>query len=175
MFITLQMGDQHMVETSTLLSLLQFVALAAPAIAILMQVTIERDAGDFVYHLLTSSLILVLFGGLIISYRLFISVGQPILSFGIILIFGAFVVLAVALAYSTISTALSSQPQMNIRDLPSYAVQTFRNVGPRLLSIVMIATSFGGTVLLFRGIINDYLSYGFFAGQDGLTPMIFFG
>lgn len=163
-----------MVETSTLLSLLQFVALAAPAIAILMQVTQEMKAADFVFHLLTSSLILIVFGGLLITYVIFTTINQPILSAGILLIFGSLVILAGALAFTTLLSAMESRQQASISNLPDFVRSLITQIGPPLLSVASIAFVYGLIIILTGDLLNEYISFGLFTSQSPLSPEMFF-
>jgi len=94
-----------MVETSTLLDLLRFVALIAPVLAVLMQVVMKMEDDRSItigpvsvdeLKILQLSMLFVLLGGCIIGIRLIDAVDDATVSAGMLLIFGGLPFSAVA-------------------------------------------------------------------------------
>lgn len=152
-------------EQRLLLSLLQFVALIAPAIAILMQVIVAlHDEGNseqslYEVRLIQWSLILVLLGGIIIGVELFNFITNTIVKIGIILIFGSLPFLAISIWLANTRYLWRKESDLNF----------IEHIFNRIISIgsISVSTIFSGFVLfisfsLTQGIMINYLNYGYF-------------
>jgi hypothetical protein len=168
-----------MVKDSFLLNLLQFVALVAPALAILMQVvlTIEDDrnldVGPFSVdelRILQLSLVIVLSGGVIIGSKLIASIDDLTVVLGMSLIFGGLPFSAIAVLLMANKSAYTGASGSE-----SLAEQVRRNLSNA--SSVLLSAGFPAVVyfLLYdhsKAWVDELLNFGFFY-QGEITPSMF--
>lgn len=139
-----------------LLALLRFVALVAPAVAILMQVVSNRESGEGLsveFELLQIALSLIVLGGLIIGYQFILTVENTLTFVGILSIFVSLPFLAVAIWWRNLPAKLKPPETASPADSLGYL---FFDVLPIVLVVVL---PFGLQAGLYYA-VGDALSAG---------------
>lgn len=170
-----------MVGTSFLLNLLQFVALVAPALAILMQVvlTIEDDRTLEIgplsideLRILQLSLVIILLGGGIIGGQLITAVDNTHIVLGMVLIFGG-------LPFSAIAVFLMANKAAYADEVSSSSLyEQMRNNFTNAVSIMLVAGIPAGAYFVMHEYLKDWVdttfSFGIFH-QGFVDPSMFLG
>lgn len=172
-----------MVEQAELLSFLEYIALIAPAIAVLMQLSLRFQRGSdqegnkaapVSFKLLQLSLLCTVIGGLLISSRLLMTISDPFILLGAGLVVIALLLLpfSILLIDSTWGISLSS---LSKEDVAKNGANRLRLVGSVILSVLFCAGIFGGVFWIGQMAVDSYVQYGFLRGNDIITPSIFYG
>lgn len=155
-----------------LFSLLRFVALVAPAIAILMQVLQERDSSSTAsLRFLEICLLLMVGGGLVIMSQFFRIIGDSTTYFGSVLIFGSLLFLALAIAWDVIPATRGMD--LSVSSLTDFLNLTMKAGGKFVgFSIPILAVL--GIYYFESGLFNSYLNIGPIREFAEISPAMFF-
>lgn len=168
-----------MVEKTFLLSLLEFVALVAPVIAILMQAIVafhddigsENSGPPVEFRILQWSLIIVIFGGLLIGIRLLQFIDDPLVYAGVVLIFGSLPFLAIVLWLTNTRASWRSNQSLDFHHHVSNQARNIFSIG---FSLTLIAGIYITVSYFSSDFLNKYIQYGLFSKNDSLSPALFF-
>jgi len=150
-----------------LLSLLQFVALVAPALALLMQVIQNRDASDDAFKLLEGAFTLIIIGGLLILIRLLQQLEDFVTFIGTLMISGSLIFIAVAIWWRLIPLSLQfSLERESIEDIGNLIKKSFLS---GLITMVPIALSFVSYFVFDRYLVQA-VNLGPIRNIELLTP-----
>lgn len=167
-----------MAETELLLSMLQFVALVAPAIAILMRVVkgLQEDIDSIgvptEFRILQWAMFLMVIGGMLIGFRLLQMVNDPIIFWGIILVFGALPFLAVALWLNNARISWETSSTDDFGDFIKHRGLEFSSIG---IPTFIVGGLYLGSSLFFSYFLALYLNLGYIQDLQYITPTTFFG
>lgn len=162
-----------MENTDSLFSLLRFVALAVPAVAILMQVIQQNDeTSSAPLRFLEISFLFMVFGGIVIMTQLLDSIGDNVVYLGTLLIFGSLIFLGSAIAWHAI-------PATRDLELSISSMKSFKNfstiVVGRLIAFSIPFMFMAIIYYLIADFVNRNLSIGLISEIDQLDPSIFYG
>lgn len=165
-----------MATKTFLLSLLKFVALVAPAIAILMQVVLESTDSDnppTELRLLLLSLLGMLLSGLIIAYLLVSKVGGSLLSLAIIVVSVSLLLVAVSIVMTDVSqfwSAGTSKPGVKQLLMTKGTI-----LGRITMAVAFVSAPFILLLYFGRSLIDQWLGFGYFSSEPIISPSVFFG
>jgi len=152
-----------MPDRSLLLALLRFVALVAPAVAILMQVVNDRDSGDGLsveFELLQAAFTLIVVGGLIIGVQFLQTVNNRLTSLAIALIFASLPFLAIAIWWRNLPARI--KPPESASPTESFRYLIFDLI-PMALVLILPFVFSGGVYYLVGDPLSAGLAIGFAA------------
>jgi len=157
-----------MVNVETLFSILRFVALVAPAMAIFMQVLNDSGEEDSAaFRFLEMGLVLVTLGGSIILIQILRMINNVTTQFAIVLIFTSLIALAGGVAWKAIPATDTISVSVNsVRDIPHIVVEM-------IVRLVAFSLVFSSPLLVYEfgeGLTRSYFVVGGFKaiGEFGI-------
>jgi len=161
-----------MVNQNILFPLLQFVALVAPAIAVILQLLEDRgDSDEFAFKLLEGALVAILFGTVLLLLELIQSLDSTVVIIGSSLVFLSLLLTSIAIGWET--TSLSDSFAEATGNSPSYLTVSYQLIK---LSVVVTPSViiFGATWYLFDQFLSNLFNLGPIREIEAITPSIFF-
>lgn len=161
-----------MTESDLLFSFLRFVALVAPAIAILMQLLSNNvNQSSFPFRLLEASLISIFMGGLIILYNLSVLIEGIYIQIGSFLIFMSLLFAAAAIGWN--ATSMSQKFAEVTGTSPGFRA-VLSQLFYILIALIPAFIIFYLSSFIFIKYIEGIVNIGPIRNMDSITPIVAF-